>query len=69
MPDQSAVTTISTADAVHLYALKLRWDGRWHISLSEGGLWMAIKDIDPLLVLTAASGPQLADKIEADDGR
>ena len=37
MTDQGAVVfTISTAEAVQLYRLKLRWDGRYHVSLTDG---------------------------------
>jgi hypothetical protein len=60
-----AVPTISTADAVRLYQLKLRWDGRYHVSLTEG-TWRAIRDTDALAVLTAATGDELADLINAD---
>jgi hypothetical protein len=66
MTDQGAVVlTISTAEAVQLYQLKLRWDGRYHVSLTHG-TWRAIRDTDPLTVLTAATGSELAAKTEAD---
>jgi hypothetical protein len=66
MTDESAaVLTISTADAVQLYRLKLRWDGRYHVSLTEG-TWRAIRDPDAQAVLTAATGDELAGLIEAD---
>jgi hypothetical protein len=46
--DQGVVVpAISTADAVRLYQLKLRWDGRYHVSLTEG-TWRAIRDTDAL---------------------
>jgi hypothetical protein len=63
--DQDVVSTISTAEVAQLYGLKLRWDGRYHVSLTEG-TWRAIRDTDPLTVLTAATGSELAAKIEAD---
>ena len=66
MTDQGVVVpTISTADAVRLYQLKLRWDGRYHVSLTEG-TWRAIRDTDALAVLTAATGDELAELINAD---
>jgi hypothetical protein len=66
--DQGVVVpTISTADAVRLYQLKLRWDGRYHVSLTEG-TWRAIRDTDALAVLTAATGDGLAELINADYG-
>jgi hypothetical protein len=63
--ESAAVLTISTADAVQLYRLKLRWDGRYHVSLTEG-TWRAIRDPDAQAVLTAATGDELAGLIEAD---
>jgi hypothetical protein len=60
-----AVSTISTAEAVQLYRLKLRWDGRYHVSLTDG-TWRAIRDPDAQAVLTAATGDELAGQIEAD---
>jgi hypothetical protein len=64
--DQGAVvSTISTADVTQLYRLKLRWDGRYHVSLTEG-TWRAIRDTDALAVLTAATGEELAGLLEAD---
>lgn len=66
MTDQGAVvSTLSTAEAVQLYRLKLRWEGSYHVSLTDG-TWRAIRDTDPLTVLTAATGGDLAAKIEAD---
>jgi len=66
--DQGVVVpTISTADAVRLYQLKLRWDGRYHISLTEG-TWRAIRDTDALAVLTAGTGDELAELINVDYG-
>ena len=68
MTDQGVVVpTISTADAVRLYQLKLRWDGRYHVSLTEGTR-RAIRDTDALAVLTAATGDELAELINADYG-
>lgn len=66
MTEQAVTTTgISTADAVQLWDLKLKYDGRYHVSLTDG-IWRAIRDADPLAVLTARSGGQLAAKIQAD---
>lgn len=68
MTDQGVVVpAISTANAVRLYQLKLRWDGRYHVSLTEG-TWRAIRDTDALAVLTAATGDELAELINADYG-
>ena len=68
MTDQGVVVpAISTANAVRLYQLKLRWDGRYHVSLTEG-TWRAIRDTDALAVLTAATGDGLAELINADYG-
>jgi hypothetical protein len=58
-------TGISTADVAQLWGLKLQYDGRYHISLTDG-VWLAIRDTDPLVVLRAPSGGQLADKIKSD---
>jgi hypothetical protein len=62
------VVRITTAEAVQLYGLKIKWDGKYHVSLTHG-IWRAIRDTDPLLVLTAASGEELAAKVEADSDR
>jgi hypothetical protein len=61
----AAVLTISTSDAVQLYRLKLRWDGRYHVSLTDG-TWRAIRDTGTFIVLTAATGEELAEMIGAD---
>lgn len=61
----AALLSITTPQAVKLYALKLRWDGRYHVSLTRG-VWRAIRDTDELVVLTTATGDELAEKIEAD---
>lgn len=45
----------------------MRWDGRYHVSLTEG-TWRAIRDTDALAVLTAATGDELAELINADYG-
>jgi hypothetical protein len=62
MTDQGTVTT---AEYVRLFELKLRWDGRYHVSLTEG-TWRAIRDPDAQAVLTAATGDELAARIDAD---
>ena len=62
---EQAEAGISTADAVALWFLKLKYDGCYHVSLTHG-TWRAIRDTDPLAVLTAKSGGQLADKIRSD---
>ena len=68
MTDQGVVVpAISTANAVRLYQLKLRWDGRYHVSLTEG-TWRAIRDTDALAVLTAGTGDELTDLINVDYG-
>jgi hypothetical protein len=58
-------TGITTADVAQLWSLKLHYDGQYHISLTDG-IWLAIRDTDPLVALRAPSGGQLADKIKAD---
>ena len=65
MTDQGIVSTISAADVAQLYGLKLRWDGRYHVSLTEG-TWRAIRDTGAFVVLTAATGDELAELIKAD---
>jgi hypothetical protein len=64
MTDHGAIT-ISTTDALQLYELKLRWDGHYHVSLTDG-TWRAIRDTDALAVVTADSGGELGALINAD---
>jgi hypothetical protein len=61
----SVIEQISTADAVRLWGLKITYDGRYHVSLTHG-TWRAIRHTDPLAVLTAYSGDDLAANIWAD---
>jgi hypothetical protein len=65
MKDPGAMISISTTDAVQLYDLKLRWDGRYHVSLTHG-TWRAIRDTDALSVVTADSAKELSALIDAD---
>jgi hypothetical protein len=65
MMDHGAMISISTRDAVQLYDLKLRWDGRYHVSLTHG-TWRAIRDTDALAVVTADSAEDLTAMIDAD---
>jgi len=57
--------SVSITDAVQLYGLKLRWDGHYHVSLTQG-TWRAIRDTDALSVVTADSAEELSALIDAD---
>jgi hypothetical protein len=65
MTDHGAMISISTIEAVQLYGLKLRWDGRYHVSLTHG-TWRAIRDTDASAVVTADSAEELSVLIGAD---